>query len=344
MNVQQMSQQPLPQQYVATFPPFQQSVMAPQDSLNLVTMAPNTPMTMAPNNPMTMAPDNQMYTATQMPMHPMHMTTPPFNPGSPHSPFQGHAATYYYSQSNPNPQNDFLLYPQSHGSSSPPGNHTPPEHFSIQPYADPVPGLPRTDSLNRFLQDVIPEGIPEVRERSMPKEEIEAMEENLRKQEKEEKERQRRQEKEEKELQRQQEKEEKMRRKGLSRALSTTWGSRISGISVTERYTYPFSPDHSCTDRIPSSRNFFRSFSTRSKANSDGDSPKKRSRQQSAPPELNGETRLSPSDQEEKKEEGGVVASIKKIFWIGVGRKRPSAVAAVATSPVTVAAATGGGA
>jgi hypothetical protein len=327
MNVQ-MSQQPLPQQYVASFPPFQQSIMAPQGPLNLVTMSPN--------NPMTMAPDNQMYPAPpQMPMHPIHMTTPPFNPGSPHSPFQGHAASYYY-QSNPNPPADFLLYPQSHGSSSPPGNHTPPDHFNIQPYgSEPQPGINRTDSLNRFLQDVIPEGIPEIRARAMPKEEIAAMEENLRRQEKEEKARRR-----------QQEKEEKMQRKGLSRALSTTWGSRISGISVAERYLPfpPFSPDQSCADPSARSRNFFRSFSTRSKAHSDGDSPQRPPRQQSAPPQLNGETRMSPSDEEEKKEDGGVVSSIKKIFWIGVGRKRRGAIEAVATAPVTVAAATGGGA
>lgn len=298
INVAVPSMQLSPHQWNGnvSFPPYQAPIMAPSG-----------PMSMPPTIPMTMAPSGPMYSsAMQMPMPmqahlPMNMT-PPFGPGSPHSPVQGHAAYYYNDTQAP----DFLLYPSGQntfspdGSSSPPSHYSPPSHNHLATYTlTPEPGsIARTDSegLLGFLHRVIPEGCESlsIRERSMPKSEIRAMEENMKK------------------------------RARLNRALTATWNSRMS---VAER-----------------SKNFLKSFSSRSKPHSDGsEPPKHRSfwRQQSAPPALATETRTAPGGEAEgSKEETGVIASIKKIFWLGVGRKRPGpAVAALAAAPVAVAAA-----
>ncbi|KAF8535016.1 hypothetical protein BDD12DRAFT_367293 [Trichophaea hybrida] len=259
--------------------------------------------------------------------------TPPFQPGSsmPHSPAQGHAAWYYHGIHQQD-TGDFVLYPpatyhpqspipggplgsEGSSSSSPPlSNHnhqSPPGNYTHQiPYTkaeqDPSP-VARVDSLSTFLQDVFPEvdGAPVIN-RAMPQSEIREMEKNLKKLEEAEK-----------------------LRNGIDRA-----GTRTSFLVKVRQNR---------VEIVEKSRSLLRRLSTHSTG------PERRGfwRSWSAPPNL-GNDRVAPKDEnaatitttaadatattattpataaQQKKAEGGIVGSLKKVFMISIGKRRPT--------------------
>ncbi|KAI5858647.1 hypothetical protein BZA05DRAFT_469913 [Tricharina praecox] len=283
------SQQPqhLPTFVPVSFPGFQNPILTSQAPLDGVTLSPSAPMYIVPHLPQMPHIAHTQYVVPHGLHHPH--PTPPFHPGSaPHSPIMqpGHNHSYYNSDYHQE-SNDFVLYDNNGTVTSSPSHHQQsPPPNNYQLYT--MPG--QSPGYTIYSP---PPGMPQ-------------------------------------------------RQDSLGNYLSTVFPETNGGgldnfeggvtarampaelIAEMEENLRRQGRTDTKLGVAEKSKNFFRSLSSRSLGKPDGSESSGAERKMSF---WKRRTASAPAELGNRKtEEHGILGGIKKIFWIGVGRKRPTRV------------------